>query len=112
VWATGGMMGMGYPPAMMGMMPMADPSMMGMGQGMNQGMGQVSISSLPCTLYDCTHTNIATTTKNSNKKQKQKNDLPVTKIFYCCSLYTELMYFALVFCTFFILFFQKTGWRK
>lgn len=43
VWATGGMMGMGYPPAMMGMMPMADPSMMGMNQGIGQGIGQVRI---------------------------------------------------------------------
>ncbi|KAF4519599.1 hypothetical protein B566_EDAN003766 [Ephemera danica] len=42
VWATGGMMGMGYPTAMMGMMPMADPRMMppdGMMQGHAIGPG-------------------------------------------------------------------------
>jgi hypothetical protein len=40
VWAPGGMMGMTYSPAIMGMMPMADPGMMGIGQSMPQPLPQ------------------------------------------------------------------------
>ncbi|CAB3362096.1 Hypothetical predicted protein [Cloeon dipterum] len=41
VWAPGGMMGMSYPPAIMGMMPMGDPaSMMGMSQPLPQPLPQ------------------------------------------------------------------------
>ncbi|XP_059476536.1 ecto-NOX disulfide-thiol exchanger 2 isoform X2 [Neocloeon triangulifer] len=41
VWAPGGMMGMSYPPTIMGMMPMTDPAgMMGMGQSLPQPLPQ------------------------------------------------------------------------